>query len=605
MSFYLVLIETSGNQQYIFSTNKLRENVGASELTYRAGTQWVLEAVAKETERLLLWTDNSKTLRENLCDIAKNPPIENPGTVVEVITATSGKALLLVKDLNVGRRIISYVTCKALKEAPGLDVCGVISDPFEWTGKLLGDANREVHEKFEEVRANRPGPALRFLRLPIVDECQTSGMPAWSLHKERPDGKPAPRSQVSALKWLAKESLADVRLKALLERAPNPAAFGADFAKNVNWLETHCEWLAVVHADGNGLGEVFLKFAKYAGCEDAAQNRNYVNKFREFSIALDICTEKAFLFAAEQMVIHRNGSSFTFPILPIVLGGDDLTVVCDGKDALQFTYDFLTQFEKQTGQPHDLVGDIIPQIAGKAFTPKRLSASAGVAIIKPHFPFSSAYDLAEELIVSAKRVKKLVEDPNPNKLPWPCSTLDFHALYDASGSELDTIRKKLSLRSMRTSSETNQEEPVETRNYGRPYVVTPKDNLIGADGANWAQQHHWDELAERVKLVLAKETDEAGRETDRRKLPNTQLHDLRAGLPLGRDVADARFNLIKQRYELKIFTGDQPDSLYCHELLDNAKDKGQDGKEIEIKTEFAGLLDAMDAADFWRKPDAE
>ncbi len=603
----LVLIETSGNQQYIFSTNKLRENVGASELTYRVGTEWTLDAVYQQTRELggrPLWPPDGDAdrLRKNLGDDAMNPKIEEKKLPAEVIIATSGKALLLVDNRDVGREIVKHVTTNALKEAPGIDVCGIISDPFEWKDDKLSDFNRKVHEGFEEVRANRPRPGLRFLRVPVVADCRDSSWPAQKWDDSDPNDKKE-RSTVSLAKRARESSDRHPkhfqgyrdRMIGLLKRRNVQGRF----PNNIGDLEKQCAWLAVIHADGNGLGEVFLKFGKYAGCEDAAQNRVYVKKFRDFSTALDICTENAFLFAAEQMVNNRANGSDTLPVLPIVLGGDDMTVVCDGQDALQFTYDFLIEFERQSEGTHDGVGDIIAQIAGNAFTPKRLSACAGVAIIKPHFPFSAAYELAEDLILSAKRVKKLVKDPNPDKLHWPCSTLDFHALYDASSSELDAIRKKLSARSKEHDSQTNREELVETRSYGRPYVITPAGSLDGAFGTTWAQQHHWNILAERVKLILAKETDEAGRETVRRKLPNTQLHVLRAGLPLGKEEADARFKLIKQRYDLRAFTGDQPDSLYQHELLDKAKGKDQDGKEIEIRTEFTGLLDAMDAANFW------
>lgn len=563
---HLVLLETSGNQNYIFATNKLRENVGASELTYRAGTQWVLEAVEVITGKKL-WADDAEKLRKNLCESALNPPIDpNDKTAVEVMTATSGKALLLVNDRAVGQRIIRAVTNKALQEAPGLDVCGVISKGFDWDTERLGDVNREVHEKFETVRANRPGPAWRFFRLPVVDECQTSGMPASMLDDTRA-GKPAPRSEMSNLKWCAKEQAND-RLKTLLDRASNPAAFGADFAENVNWLEKNCEWLAVVHADGNGLGSIFLDFAEHAGCRDAVKNRAYIESFRKFSIALDICTEKAFLHATEQMVKRRGDTSFTFPILPIVLGGDDLTVVCDGKDALQFTHDFLSAFEDQTKASHEIVNDIIPRIAGKG-----LSACAGVAIIKPHFPFSAAYDLAEQLIVSAKRVKTLLQTP--------CSSLDFHALYDSSSSELQEIRRKLRV-------DDNQ-----TKLYARPFVVTDANHFSAdSDEHKWASQHHWSELVSRVDAIFAKDEDE------KRKLPNSQLHDLRAALFLGQDSAQARYELIRERYVDK---GIRKLETEAKKLFTEDSKPDDDLKQRS----FTYLLDAMDAANFWRKDDAE
>ena len=171
---YLVLLETSGNQNFIFSTNKLRENIGASELTYRAGTQWVMDAVAEITNNNRTF-NSSEDLRAALLDSTFNRWIDRSDDVrVEVIIATSGKALILVKNKELGQQIISTVTKKALTDAPGLDICDVISDRFDWEidGKV-DRMNKQLHQQFESVRARRPSPDTRFLRLPVVGECST------------------------------------------------------------------------------------------------------------------------------------------------------------------------------------------------------------------------------------------------------------------------------------------------------------------------------------------------------------------------------------------------------------------------------------------------
>src|SRR5436853_193249 len=341
---HLVLIETSGNQDYIFSTNKLRENVGASELTWRAGARWVLEAV-KDAGGPPLWSCESQVRHRSLCDSAKNSPIEKDAVVVEVIAATSGKAMLLVKQWEVGKKIIRWVTTTGLKEAPGLDICGVISDAFDWGKDPLDNILDEVRQKIENQRALRPGPAMRFPRLPIVSDCASSGYPSAHFHSVDENDQQA-RSIASISKWEARNdyvrrmNTADMR-----ER-------GLSFANNnIDDLEKHCEWIAVIHADVNGLGSIFLKFGEHAECPD---NREYVKKLRRFSIALDVCAYKAFLTALDRMMERERDAWHRLPIIPILLGGDDLTIVCDGQAALQFTHDYLEAFEQETGSTHSI-----------------------------------------------------------------------------------------------------------------------------------------------------------------------------------------------------------------------------------------------------------
>jgi len=586
---HLVLLETSGNQNYLFATNRLRENVGASELTYRAGTQFVLEAVA-QLGGSALWDDDPNKLREN---ITKQSLIENADTPIEVIVATSGKALSLVKEKETAEKLISEVTRRALQEMPGLDICGVISEPFKWAKNEIHLKIKEVHKDFEEVRSSRPHPVARFPNLPITALCKTSGLPAYDIDK---DGKEI--SVVSHVKQKTADAWKD-RIGKILK--------GSEYfvVKSIDQLEKHfgtLSWFAVVHADGNGLGKIFLNFEQYSG---AKNNRDYVNKLRHFSLALEDATENAFreslkvLGKLKEENFQRkaqNNKGEILPIVPLVLGGDDLTVICNGEYALEFTRVFLKEFEQQTAR-EDIHRGIIPQIAQQSNYCPRLSACAGIAITKPHFPFHNSYTLAEELIKQAKTVKErlYISTDNKEKIPYPCSAMDFHVVYDASFTHLSEIRELL-----KTDKHLAKEN--QTRLTAKPYVVTTAENLpsageithtenksnawICASHLDWVQTHHIRGLLTRIQALLEKGDD------DHRQLPNSQVHYLREGLFLGHEEADGRFNLMLKRYpSFKEFL--EEDSLFrfnflcCHE------------NDITCYRETR-FLDALEATEFWK-----
>ena len=331
---YLVIIETSSNQDYIFSTNKLKENIGASDLTYRSGTQWVLKAIAAPAGQhgFEVWQDAAR-LRRVLLDPTKNPPIERSNQAVEILTAASGKALFLTRTKQVAQSIIRDVTRRAIVEAPGLTIAGV----YEKVGTLgkhgaLAKAIQKVHRKLETERSLFPSPENRFLRLPIVAECASSGLPARALVPE--GGRKRPISQVNHAKWSfapkAKDRLTklDPRLARQIDQLVDEGQKGdqGSAASSGNRLlkddatSDPRSWLGIVHADGNGLGKIFLNFEKYLGSDTS--DRNYINTYRKFSLALDECTETAFRQALD--VFPADKKDGAVPVVPLILGGDDL-----------------------------------------------------------------------------------------------------------------------------------------------------------------------------------------------------------------------------------------------------------------------------------------
>jgi hypothetical protein len=565
----IVLIETSANQRYIFATNKLRENVGASEITYRIGTQFVLEAVAEETKSPIYEDGDldGRKIRANLLDPSLNPPIEN-GNPVEVITATSGKALLLIKDKTFGEKIVRTVTARALREMPGLTVHGAISEGFNRLDEKddkgefkLHKAIGEVHRRLEEIRYQIPSNEQRFLRLPFVAPCKTSGLPAKTVVKERNDN-----ILISALSKIKRENFdtGQQRLEAVVHAVNDSISL----IRSVDELERRFKelsWVAVIHADGNGLGEIFQNFDRHTGLKDNnCSPREYIEKYRKFSLALDVCTINAAgnaLKTLQQRFRNENKNNVgkAIPVVPLILGGDDLTVLCDGQYALKFVYEFLRQFESETekikeyeylkkdseGNPllidgktvFEILTGVVPEIAGKAFGVPRLGICAGVAIVKAHFPFHQAYKLAEQLLKSAKDVKRRIKSKNKNE-QYPCSALDYHILYDSTASRLEEIRDKM--------KSDNQA----TWLYARPYVVSEfSDATLEREiiELTWCKNRRWSELDDCVAAMMAKDDD------NKRQLPNSQLHTLREALYLGKAETDARTRLVNHRYDDKGF----------------------------------------------------
>lgn len=537
---FLALIETSGNQDYIFASNKLRENVGASELIWRIGYRFVQEAMAEHAGR-------------------------GDGGQVELVLQASGKALLRTEDRATAEAVIRAVTYRSLREAPGMDLRGAVCEVDQ---AEIHEVVQAVHRRHERLRGQVPGPQERFQRLPIIAECSTSGLPASRIEPVGEDVEL--RSEVS---WSKRRAADDgwKRLRGLAGDVP--------LAENLDDLERlDVDWLGVVHADGNGLGQMFLDFGalvkRLLGRRD---NEQYLRILGEFSAALDRGTAEAFRFALRQiwpswvaLCGKQGGRAGFLPLVPLVIGGDDLTVVCEGRLAIPFTVAYLQEFERQMTQ--GIVGDLAEQRDG--IGERRLAACAGISIVKPHYPFYAAYSLAEQLLRSAKTVKEKLNH-------YPCSAFDVHVLYDASGSDLDRLR------------DPRQGELVAdqgaTRLTARPFVVTGLGDLARAApaGRSWAERRHVNRLRLCLEDLLA--SDEDGR----RRLPNGLLHELRLGLFQGRAEADAR---------LRLALGRPRESCFGHLIGQDADGQPTlfaDDDGVAVTT----LLDAMDLADFWKRED--
>lgn len=431
MKLTVTVLDTTGIQSYIFGSNRLRENIGASYLVSQVTSQWVQEAL----EQLGIPRNQQEQ------------PIEQSDSDAELVYAGGGNAVLLFResdnsssDESLAIKFTKILSKQILEQAPGINLVVAHREGFEWerTHPSLFETIQDLMENGLTQKKRSRTPSSPLMGLGVTADCLSTRQVAvdTSDRHDSPNAYLVSR-EVAAKLDAFKYAHEDLKQKIFDPRKPLKYRVPKDF-DDFGRSEGESSYLAVVHADGNSMGKRFQNYG-----ERAKDNREYITQIRRLSQTVNQAGINA-LKAVAQAVINsieedkdEDGQTiFTvlkkfklynnqyLPFRPLVYGGDDVTFVCDGRLGLELAILYLQEFEKQ------IVADGQP-----------LSACAGVSIIKVHYPFARAYELSEDLCKQAKKFAK-VDPITKNPRTSIQSALDWHVAATGLFGFIADIRRR-------------------------------------------------------------------------------------------------------------------------------------------------------------------
>ena len=586
---HLVMLETNGNQRFIFSSPRLRDSVGASSLLTKL-EQWTAQELL------------AKGAAAAWCAARGLPDGREPHES-QWVSTSSGKVIFLVDSAQQAKDVIGAVTRTALAKAPGMDVSGVFislptpSDRQSGPVYVTESALKEIHAEAARYALQRPPAEARFSQLPFLSRAKDSSLPAsppLATWDEAKDDRQDALSLASRVRrygaYQARLDLLDKGVdrssdlsdkQALLTRdptmlakklhqvfvegiepvgdegRPSPEESIAQGAEELRPLEhaiqsnpdasstadsdidsgdyAFLSKVAVIHIDGNGVGGIMKElnsskdrvapgvFKAKVGCDrdDPDALRRFL---RAVNKRLQNAVEHAFAAAwtrIDELSEHDDdqpGRRHTvIPVVPVILGGDDVTVITSGDYALPFAAAYLRYYEEATR--NDPILRYLTPPEGQDSGP--MTAAAGVAIVKRNFPFHIAYELAEKLVGRAKKVGKTACPP--------CSTLDYHVLFDTTVLDPDEAIRGYESFTTRPFRLLNDEtsSAVSTRDDGsRTAGSGDGEHSTSADSSpNDLRHEPWEATCQRVarfKGVPLGSTDESRNETVLEPFPRTR-----------------------------------------------------------------------------------
>ena len=384
----LTAIDLLGIQRFVFSSNRLRDVIGASLLIARA------------------------------CSFEIDGPLANLVPETHRLMAAGGAALVCFDSIDAARDFAGTYSRWLYHEAPGLEVV-IVHRRFR-DGELAAAA-RAIQVDLARAKTER-APSVPLPGLSVTETSVETGAPAVAM-RNLPRSAPAPSSRVTikareAWKGERTSSHWSCRLGELSKATGRVLARPREI-DHLGRSHGDTSLVAVVHIDGNGVGRKisdWLRASVESERPDEDMRRGYQKMSKSLdglaTLAMDRVLERVALSLetkenneGKRVTLVRSGvpdlafdlipavaseedgdeAGVCMPVWPVLVGGDDLTFVCDGRLALDLTATALAVFEDAR----------ICELGA-------ITASAGVAIVRSHAPFDRAYKLAEKLCTEAK-----------------------------------------------------------------------------------------------------------------------------------------------------------------------------------------------------------
>lgn len=383
MKRYLMILEVSRKQDYIFSEKKLIENVNRSrDIAYVTSNEF-FKTVAKGSYNE---TDN-------------------------YVYAGGGHTIVEYTDKESADRFARVITLYVLEHYPGLEIFA--------KGIEYDDQDKE--KKNEKETASEA-----FLRL--TQELEKKKSVRWESIRRLNFGGTQENTDVESAE------LGKIRREYPdMVAAPEGCVFPKDFDKlsfaddEYAYKSVKDNFLAVVHVDGNAMGTRVQNIYKSEDDFDKlkVKLRNFSESIQsQFEEAFSEMTQEIYRVYGDKLRLDSGrGSSESglriLPVRPVVLAGDDVCFVTAGNIGLECARIFLEKLSTKVNKEDG----------------KRYSACAGVAIVHRKYPFHMAYNMSEHLCGSAK--KSGVELDVSGKY----SLIDWHIEYGQLKENLSEIRE--------------------------------------------------------------------------------------------------------------------------------------------------------------------